>query len=171
MPHSYRVSQLSFVATVKKICQTEARFSPAAYEFVRRSLDHALERLGRKGQKRPAHVRGEELLESFRALALKDFGPMAKTVLNDWGIFNCTEVGQVVFQLVQHGILGKSDTDKIDDFQEIYTFTEAFDNPFLPKELPTKNRPSFWRSTSAQPSPRRRSRKPSSGKGSNQLSD
>lgn len=165
------MSQLSFVATVKQICQTESRFSPTAYEFVRRSLDHALERLGRKGQKKPAHVRGEELLESFRALALKEFGPMAKSVLNDWGIFNCTEVGQVVFQLVQHGILGKSETDKIDDFQEIYTFTEAFDHPYLPKAVPAKNRPSFWRSTSAPQSPRRRTRKPSSEKGSNQLSD
>ncbi len=165
------MSQLSFDAAVKKIRLTETRFSLPAYEFVRRSLDHALQRLGRTGQKKPAHVRGEELLESFRALALREFGPMAKTVLNDWGISTCTEVGEVVFQLVQHGILGKSETDKIDDFQELYTFQEAFEIPFLPKAVPTKSTPSFRRSASAKQSPRRRNRKSGSQTGSSKLSD
>ena len=165
------MSQLSFDAAVKKIRLTETRFSLAAYEFVRRSLDHALQRLGRADQKKPAHVRGEELLESFRALALKDFGPMAKTVLNDWGISTCTEVGEVVFQLVQHGILGKSETDKIDDFQEIYTFREAFESPFLPKAVPSKGQPPFRRSGSAKQSPRRRNRKSGVQAGSSKLSD
>ena len=83
MAHYFHVSHLSFDDAVKKIRLTETRFSLPAYEFVRRSLDHALQRLGRNEQKKPAHVRGEELLESFRALALQEFGPMAKTVLND----------------------------------------------------------------------------------------
>ena len=171
MAHYFHVSHLSFDDAVKKIRLTETRFSLPAYEFVRRSLDHALQRLGRADQKKPAHVRGEELLESFRALALKDFGPMAKTVLNDWGISTCTEVGEVVFHLVQHGILGKSETDKIDDFQEIYTFREAFESPFLPKAVPSKSQPPFRRSGSAKQSPRRRNRKSGSQTGSSKLSD
>ena len=165
------MSHLSFDDAVKKIRLTETRFSLPAYEFVRRSLDHALQRLGRADQKKPAHVRGEELLESFRALALQEFGPMAKTVLNDWGISTCTEVGEVVFRLVQHGILGKSETDKIDDFQEIYTFREAFECPFLPKAIPTKSQPPFRRSGSAKQSPRRRNRKSGSQTGSSKISD
>ncbi len=165
------MSHLSFDDAVKKIRLTETRFSPPAYEFVRRSLDHALQRLGRTDQKKPAHVRGEELLESFRALALQEFGPMAKTVLNDWGISTCTEVGEVVFRLVQHGILGKSETDKIDDFQEIYTFREAFECPFLPKAIPTKSQPPFRRSGSAKQSSRRRNRKSGSQTGSSKISD
>ena len=165
------MSHLSFDDAVKKIRLTETRFSLPAYEFVRRSLDHALQRLGRADQKKPAHVRGEELLESFRALALQEFGPMAKTVLNDWGISTCTEVGEIVFRLVQHGILGKSETDKIDDFQEIYTFREAFECPFLPKAIPTKSQPPFRRSGSAKQSPRRRNRKSGSQTGSSKISD
>ena len=165
------MSHLSFDDAVKKIRLTETRFSLPAYEFVRRSLDHALQRLGRTDQKKPAHVRGEELLESFRALALQEFGPMAKTVLNDWGISTCTEVGEIVFRLVQHGILGKSETDKIDDFQEIYTFREAFECPFLPKAIPTKSQPPFRRSGSAKQSPRRRNRKSGSQTGSSKISD
>ena len=59
---------------------------------------------------------------------------MAKTVLNEWGIENCSQVGEIVFQLVQHGILGKSETDRPEDFQEIWTFTEAFVTPFQPQK-------------------------------------
>lgn len=58
---------------------------------------------------------------------------MAKTVLEEWGVLNCTQVGEIIFQLVQHGILGKSDTDRMDDFQEIWTFSEAFEQPYLPR--------------------------------------
>jgi hypothetical protein len=65
---------------------------------------------------------------------------MAKTVLNEWGIQNCSQVGDIVFQLVQYGILGKSETDQPDDFQEIWTFTEAFESPFQPKIMVLRRR-------------------------------
>ena len=76
---------------------------------------------------------------------------MAKTVLNEWGIQNCSQVGDIVFQLVQYGILGKSDTDQPDDFQEIWTFTEAFESPFQPKIMVLRRR-----STQRKISPRQK---------------
>ncbi|NBR96670.1 MAG: hypothetical protein EBT48_03575 [Verrucomicrobia bacterium] len=126
------MSHLSFPDVVKKILQTEKRFAPAAYDFVRRSLDQSLRKFGKNEQPKPSHVRGHQLLEGFRILALQEFGPLAKTVLNEWGIENCAQVGDIVFQLVQHGVLGKSETDRPEDFQEIWTFKEAFVIPFQP---------------------------------------
>jgi uncharacterized repeat protein (TIGR04138 family) len=134
------VTQFSFEQAVEKIRESDARFSPAAYDFIRRCLDHSIQRLGRKDEKTPSHVKGKELLEGFRHLALQEFGPMAKTVLNEWGIQNCSQVGDIVFQLVQYGILGKSETDQPDDFQEIWTFTEAFESPFQPKIMVLRRR-------------------------------
>lgn len=126
------MSHLSFPDVVKKILQTEKRFAPAAYDFVRRSLDQSLRKFGKNEQPKPSHVRGHQLLEGFRILALQEFGPLSKTVLNEWGIENCAQVGDIVFQLVQHGVLGKSETDRPEDFQEIWTFNEAFVIPFQP---------------------------------------
>ena len=128
------MSLLSLPIAIKKIRETDPRFAPAAFDFVRRSLDQSLRKLGRGEDKKPSHVRGHELLEGFRQLALNEFGPMAKTVLNEWGIQNCAQVGDIVFHLVQYGILGKSDTDRPEDFQEIWTFTEAFVTPFQPSQ-------------------------------------
>lgn len=144
------MAHLNFDQAVAKIRSSDSRFAPAAYHFIRQSLDHSIQRLGRLApEKRPAHVSGKELLEGFRDLALKEFGPMAKTVLGEWGVQRCAHVGEIVFQLVQHGILGKSETDKPDDFQEIWTFTEAFESPFQPKPIALQG-----------PTPRRRSSVP-----------
>ena len=158
--HSQTMAHLNFDQAIIKIRSTDNRFTPGAYHFIRQSLDHSIQRLGRNApEKKPAHVSGKELLEGFRDLALKEFGPMAKTVLGEWGIFRCSHVGEIVFQLVQHGILGKSETDKPDDFQEIWTFTEAFESPFQPKPQSLKKRSATWRSpTPKQASSRRRAK-------------
>ncbi|MCX6936229.1 MAG: hypothetical protein NTZ01_08610 [Verrucomicrobia bacterium] len=160
---------LPLAETVRKIRQYDSRFSPTAYEFIRQCLDHSIQRLGRSGDKKPAHVRGGELLEGFRGLALREFGPMAKTVLNEWGIQNCSHVGEIVFQLVQHGILGQSETDRPDDFQEIWTFTEAFETPFQPKAPSLKAPSVVWRAPSPKKASPRRNRKPGSQAGSGKL--
>jgi uncharacterized repeat protein (TIGR04138 family) len=156
--HSETMAHLNFDQAIIKIRATDPRFTPAAYHFIRQSLDHSIARFNRHGpEKKPAHVSGKELLEGFRDLALKEFGPMAKTVLGEWGILRCSHVGEIVFQLVQYGILGKSETDKPDDFQEIWTFSEAFESPFQPKPQSLKKRSVGWRSPSPKKaSPRRR---------------
>jgi len=155
--HSEVMAHLNFDQAIAKIRHTDSRFSPAAYHFIRQSLDHSIARLNRHGpEKKPAHVSGKELLEGFRDLALKEFGPMAKTVLGEWGIFRCSHVGEIVFQLVQYGILGKSETDKPDDFQEIWTFSEAFESPFQPKSPSLKKRTAGWRSPAAKKASSRR---------------
>lgn len=118
---------------IAKLREQDSKYAPAAYHFIRRALDHSLRKLKREDADRPAHVTGKELLEGFRELALADFGPLAKTVLEDWGITKCAEVGEVVFQLVGMGVLGKNDSDKIDDFEELWSFAEAFDVPFQPQ--------------------------------------
>jgi uncharacterized repeat protein (TIGR04138 family) len=57
---------------------------------------------------------------------------MTKTVLAGWGI-TCTEdVGEVVFNMVENGLLGKTDEDSRDDFLNGYDFDKAFREPYLP---------------------------------------
>lgn len=127
------MAHLSMDQAVAKLREQDSTYAPAAYHFIRRALDHSLRKLNREDSERPAHVSGKELLEGFRDLALAEFGPLAKTVLEDWGITKCSEVGEIVFQLVSLGVLGKNESDKIDDFKELWSFAEAFDTPFQPQ--------------------------------------
>ena len=67
-----------------------------------------------------------------RQYALRQFGPMVPTVFAYWGVTRCQDFGEMVFNLIQVNIFGRTDTDSIEDFKGGYDFDEAFRRPFLP---------------------------------------
>jgi uncharacterized repeat protein (TIGR04138 family) len=101
------------------------RFHEMSYVFVISSLHHVLERLGR-----PRHISGRELAEGVRDLAMERYGPMARTVLEHWGIESTADVGRIVFALVEAGVLIKQEEDTPDDFDAIYDFDEVFEDDY-----------------------------------------
>jgi uncharacterized repeat protein (TIGR04138 family) len=121
----------NFDQVILDIVRDDKRFDLNAYHFVRDALDYTI-KLQKKSHATNKHVTGIELLEGIRQFTLREFGPMSKFVLNEWGVANCRDFGQIVFNLVQSGVLGKSDNDRMEDFTETYTFEEAFITPFLP---------------------------------------
>jgi uncharacterized repeat protein (TIGR04138 family) len=123
---------------VDRIVRQDPRYDRDAYTFVREGLDYTLKMLQKRGGARPAHrhVSGQELLEGLRQYALEQFGPMAKTVLEHWGVHKCEDFGEIVFNMVDHGILGKTPEDSRADFQGGYDFTDAFVRPFQPRGGP-----------------------------------
>lgn len=131
------MQKTNFEQVVEQICMEDDRFHPEAYSFVREGLDQTLKNLKRsEGAGAGKHVSGPELLEGLRRFTLEEFGPMGRLVLNEWGLNHCRDFGQIVFNLVQHNVLGRSDSDSIEDFREIYTFDEAFEAPFRPDPVP-----------------------------------
>jgi uncharacterized repeat protein (TIGR04138 family) len=97
-----------------------------AYQFVRAGLDRALKKRFRSSQTVPVHISGAELLEVLRELAVERFGKQAKTTLNGWGIFKCEDFGEIVFSMVEAGLMTKTDKDTKADFQGGYDFDVAF---------------------------------------------
>ncbi|MGY8688984.1 MAG: Minf_1886 family protein, partial [Verrucomicrobiales bacterium] len=61
------------------------------------------------------------------------FGPMVMTVFEEWGIHSCADFGEIVFNLIEARVFGKTDDDKKENFVGHYDFEEAFVRPFLPK--------------------------------------
>jgi uncharacterized repeat protein (TIGR04138 family) len=116
---------VDFDEGVKTILRRDRRYVREAYEFVREALEYTRIWMDRGG-----HVSGQELLEGIRKYALDQFGPMAKTVLNLWGIRSCEDFGMIVFNLIEEKVLAKTSQDSIDDFRNGYDFEEAFDKPY-----------------------------------------
>jgi len=116
---------VDFDEGVKSILQKDKKYNAEAYEFVREALDYTRVWMGRRG-----HVSGQELLEGIRKYALDQFGPMAKTVLNLWGITTCEDFGKIVFNLIDQRVLAKTPQDSLDDFRRGYDFDEAFEKPY-----------------------------------------
>ena len=129
------MAKINFAEVVEKICETDLRYSSDAYHFVQEGLNHTLKSLKCGGQHAHRHVSGQELLHGLREFALKEYGPMSKAVLNEWGIKTTDDIGQIVFNLVNSGVLGKNDTDSPSDFKNVFTFDDAFVKPFIPRNI------------------------------------
>ena len=112
---------------LQNILARDLRYAAEAYVFVRAGLDYTVRRL-----EKPRHVSGQELLAGIREFALTEFGPMTKTVLNGWGIKRTEDIGEIVFNMVETGLLGKTEKDSRADFANGYDFEEAFRKPFRP---------------------------------------
>ena len=126
----------------------DKRYRLEAYLFVFEALHYAQTALGlgkyseSEPQERPApepeqeergpqrHVTGQELCESIRRYALEQYGYMAKTVLNSWGIHGTSDFGEIVFNLIRAGQMRKTPSDTRVDFDNVYDFETALKHGF-----------------------------------------
>ena len=108
--------------TVARIRARDERYSPEAYLLVIGAVESVLSRIPEM-----RHISGRELCDGIRALAVAKFGPMAKEVLNFWGVRSTVDFGNIVFNLVDAGLLLKTEEDCIDDFLGVYDFTDVFE--------------------------------------------
>ncbi len=129
---------LDFDQTVEQITQSDERFAADAYYFLRDALDYTQSKIKKEStsRKQPQHVSGKQLLEGVRDLALDQFGPMALTVMHEWGLKRCEDFGEIVFNMVDFKLLSKTKEDTRADFKSIYDFEDVFRKPFLPKTRP-----------------------------------
>ncbi|MBI4581929.1 MAG: hypothetical protein HY718_19685 [Planctomycetes bacterium] len=81
-------------------------------------------------EKMNRHVTGQQLCEVIRDVARERWGLMARNVLARWGITRTEDLGEIVFALVNNGWLQKQPTDTIDDFNNVFSFAEAFDRTY-----------------------------------------
>ena len=124
-----------FAVIVDQIRKEDSRYDKRAYAFVRSGLDYAVCEMQKRDRARASqsrHITGQELLDGLRGSSLEQFGPLTKTVLESWGVRRCEDFGEIVFNLIEYGILSKTEQDKKEDFASTYTFDAAFEEPFLP---------------------------------------
>jgi uncharacterized repeat protein (TIGR04138 family) len=118
-----------YIAKLREIVRADPRYDVEAYLFVNEALQFLLEKIGKK-----RHVTGQELLEGIKKYALQEYGPLSRNVLEHWGIHRCEDFGEIVFNMVNKNLMGKTEQDRKEDFQDGYDFEEAFERPF--KNIP-----------------------------------
>lgn len=128
------MQKITFEEAVARIVKEDTRYAPDAYQFIREALDFSTKALKKPIEGPGRHVTGAELLEGIRQYALQEYGPLAMTVLRNWGIRQCADFGQIVFNLVNKEFLGKTDDDSVRDFDNGYDFETAFRAPFKPEK-------------------------------------
>jgi uncharacterized repeat protein (TIGR04138 family) len=127
------MQEVNFDEVLEQILAKDPRFHRDVYFFVREALDFTQKLIGKENRGLVRHVTGQELLDGIRQYALQQFGPMTVTVFEEWGVNNCRDFGEIVFNMVEIGLLAKTDKDSRGDFQHGYDFTDAFRKPFWPQ--------------------------------------
>src|SRR6266478_173562 len=122
--------QKSFSEVVEQINEKDPRYAKEAYIFLKEALEFTIKQKRRGKTEAGSHVNAGELLDGFRQLALKEFGPMVMTVLEYWGVRSSFDVGQMVFNLIGAGVFGKTESDSVEDFHRALDFRAAFVAPF-----------------------------------------
>jgi uncharacterized repeat protein (TIGR04138 family) len=130
-----------------KLLEEDRRYKIEAYAFVFDALSYAQDELelGKESPSEPSefieeeeeesggphkHVSGQELCEAIRQFALEQYGYMAKTVLNSWGVYATSDFGEIVFNLIRIGKMRKTPKDRREDFDKVYDFDVAFEREF-----------------------------------------
>lgn len=141
---------MNFGDHIARVIARDSRYSIEAYAFVLEALKIARSRKLKERQKRsdqataarprkkagtrqpreakaedPGHVTGRELCRGAEKLALRSYGMMAQTVLDLWGIRSTSDIGEIVFNLIESGVLDKTPTDKRSDFDGVFDFATA----------------------------------------------
>ena len=117
---------------ISQLRRADRRYERNGYFFVLDALDFTIETLGKVREQAGGsrHVGGRELLEGLRELAAEQFGPLATVVLQRWGIQTTEDVGEVVFNLIEIGLLSRRDADSRLDFADGFDFEPTFEEEF-----------------------------------------
>lgn len=128
-----------------ELLRRDKRYHVDAYVFVFDALRYAHEQLGMGRSpgsmddtvvdnlsEEERHITGQQLCEAIRLYAVKQYGGLAKSVLNHWGVHTTGDFGEIVFNLISIGQMRKTDSDRREDFDDIFCFDEAFRDTFGP---------------------------------------
>jgi uncharacterized repeat protein (TIGR04138 family) len=138
--------KLDPMQSMAELLRKDRRYKLEAYIFVFEALNYAQNVLGlgrdcpsepsagpeedeeEEGHQR--HVSGPQLCEAVRQYAVEQYGYMAKTVLNSWGLSSTSDVGEIVFNLIHIGRMRKTKDDHREDFDDVYDFDTVFEQEF-----------------------------------------
>jgi uncharacterized repeat protein (TIGR04138 family) len=123
-----------------QLVKTDNRYKLDAYLFVRDGLSYAHDVLNIHADgedeldeqdslleeaESDRHLSGQQLCEALRQYALDQYGYMAKTVLNSWGIHATSDFGEVVYNMIREKLMKKSESDRREDFDDVFDFEET----------------------------------------------
>jgi uncharacterized repeat protein (TIGR04138 family) len=141
--------------TIYQLVKQDPRYPAEAYHFVREAMAYASDLFELGGDpheadvepeiipdeeldfdsslhqsRRERHLTGQQLCEAIRQYALNQFGYMAKVVLTSWGVDKTDCFGDIVFNMIDIGLMKKSEKDRKSHFNGVFDFNEEFDSKF-----------------------------------------
>ena len=116
-PEARNIMDAKFTQAVCRIVKNDKRYHSSAYEFVSAAVSYTIQKMDRaKNPRGSRHISGQELVAGSMAYAVEQFGPLAPEVLEDWGITEGRDIGNIVYNMIQVELLSASPEDSRSDF-------------------------------------------------------
>jgi uncharacterized repeat protein (TIGR04138 family) len=123
------------------LARRDRRYRVEAYVFVFEALEYAQRVLGLgkahetaaspagRGEPEEArqerHVTGQELCDAARRFAWDQYGLMAGRVLGSWGIHSTSDLGEIVYNLINVQQMRKTEQDRREDFDNVFDWSRS----------------------------------------------
>jgi uncharacterized repeat protein (TIGR04138 family) len=103
-----------------------------AYLFVQQGLSFTVDKIHGQITEPDAshHISGRDLCLGLREVAQDRWGFLARTVLERWNITSTLDFGRIVFAMVEHHLMQKTEDDNLTDFRQVYDFQAAFERDY-----------------------------------------
>jgi uncharacterized repeat protein (TIGR04138 family) len=129
------MSNIELLKKIESIAEEHPAYPGKAYMFVLIALEYTVSKLPER-----RHLTGQELSHGIADFARQQFGFLAREVLESWGLHNTADFGNIVYVLIEHGILSKTKDDSLEDFIGVFDFSTEFvwsklETPDLPERL------------------------------------
>lgn len=115
------MNNIDLLTRISRLAEKEPRYRKEAYLFILAALEHTISQL-------PSvrHLTGQELSRGIAEYARHQYGYMARAVLEHWGLRTTLDYGEIVYLLIQEGLMNKTEDDKKEDFERVYEFDTEF---------------------------------------------
>ena len=123
----------SFPIEFIQLLRDDQRYKAEAYQFVGEALNYAQETREEQpsdAEQSESHLTGQQLCDVIRLYALEQYGLLAQSVLNSWGVFETSDFGEIVYNLIRIGRMKKSEEDRREDFDDVYSVDTALNQTF-----------------------------------------
>ena len=112
---------------IEAVIRDDGRYPPEAFAFLNEGIARAAKDVyGRIDDEGPHHVSGQQLCVALRDFAIDRWGALAMTVRRHWNVHETIDFGNMVYLMIEHDCMSKSDEDRLDDFRDVYRFADAF---------------------------------------------
>lgn len=118
--------------TLDQIAAQDGRYDARALKFVYEGLGATIDKLRQQADDdTPRHITGQQLAYGLAELAKQRWGRLAAMVLNYWGVKTTRDFGEIVYLMISHHWMTSQETDRIEDFDNVYDFTDMFENQYV----------------------------------------
>lgn len=119
----------AYDAVIDRLVRKYPQWKPEAYDFLRRAMDLGADVIASKREKK--HLSAQELYLSCCMYAHKIYGPMAEMVLASWGVHTASDIGSLVYNLIDEGVFSKQKEDRREEFDELPDLVDLLNEPYV----------------------------------------